>query len=55
MRSSCCLCVCIHLVIDRKLLAKHVHAATNTYATIEELLDVSFSMQSVSYESKAGD
>jgi hypothetical protein len=29
--------------------------ATNTHATIEELLDASFSMQSMSYQRKVGD
>jgi hypothetical protein len=38
----------------RQCLAKYVSAATNTHAKIE-LLDASFSMESVSYQSKVGD
>jgi hypothetical protein len=38
------------MAIARQWLDKHVPAVTNTYATIEELLDAVFSMQSVSYQ-----
>jgi hypothetical protein len=34
------------------IVARHVIAVTNTHATIEELLDVSFSMWPVSYQGK---
>jgi hypothetical protein len=36
--------------IARQRLGKHVPAATNTHATIEEMLNASFSMRSVSYQ-----
>jgi hypothetical protein len=36
-------------------LGTHVIAAINAHATVEELLDVLFSMWSVSYQSKVGD
>jgi hypothetical protein len=39
----------------KKVFGKNVTAATNTQATIEELLDASFSMRSVSYQTKLGD
>jgi hypothetical protein len=39
----------------RQRLGKNDTAATNTYITIEELLDASFSMRSVSYQRKIGD
>jgi hypothetical protein len=51
MRSPCCLCVCVPPILS--LLDS---GSVNTFpwqrihATIEELLDVVFSMQSVSYE-----
>jgi hypothetical protein len=41
--------------IARQRLGKNVTAAINTHATIEELLDASFSMQSVWYQKKVGD
>jgi hypothetical protein len=44
-------CICI---ATRQRLGKHVTAATNTDATIEELLNASFSMPSVSYQWKVG-
>jgi hypothetical protein len=47
--------VCIYvypLIVARQRLGKKVTAATNTNATIEKLLDVSFSMRSVSYKGK---
>jgi hypothetical protein len=42
-------------VVDKQRLGKNVTAATNTDATIEELLDASFSLRSLSYERKVGD
>jgi hypothetical protein len=44
--------VCMYmfpLIIARQRLFKNVTSATNTHVTIEELLDTSFSLQSVSY------
>jgi hypothetical protein len=41
-------------MVTRQRLGKDVTAATNTHAAIEELLDTSFSIQSV-YQRKAGD
>jgi hypothetical protein len=64
MRSRCCLCVCIPLIADRRRLGKNppivarkrlgrnVTAVTNTHATIEELLDASFSVRPVSHHGK---
>jgi hypothetical protein len=67
MRSRCCLCVClcIPLIVARQRLGKNptivarqrlgkknVTKVTNTHATIEELLDASFSMLPVSYQGK---
>jgi hypothetical protein len=40
------------LVVARKRLGKNVTAVTNTHATIEELLDASFSMWPVTYQGK---
>jgi hypothetical protein len=53
-------CVCVRYVYRRivarqRLGKKNVTAATNTHATIEELLDASFSMPSVRYQRKVGD
>jgi starvation-inducible outer membrane lipoprotein len=42
-------------VVARQRLGKIVTATTNTQKTIEELLDASFSMQSMSYQMKVGD
>jgi hypothetical protein len=39
-------------IIARERLGKNVTAAVNTHATIEELLDVSFCMWSISYHGK---
>jgi hypothetical protein len=39
-------------IVARQRLGKNVTAITNTHATIEELLDASFSMWPVSYEGK---
>jgi hypothetical protein len=48
-------CAWLHLYVARQRLGKNVTAATNTHTTIEELLDVSFSMRPVSYQREAGD
>jgi hypothetical protein len=39
-------------VVARQQLGINITTATNIQATVEELLDVSFSMQSMSYEGK---
>jgi hypothetical protein len=47
--------VCLYmypLIVAREQLGKNVIAATNTHATIQELLDASFSMLSVLYKRK---
>jgi hypothetical protein len=36
-------------------VSEHIPGATNMHATIEELLYMSFSMRSMSYQSKVGD
>jgi hypothetical protein len=41
-----------HPIVARQRLSRNVTAVTNTHATIEELLDASFSMWPVSYEGK---
>jgi hypothetical protein len=47
------LSVCAYpLIVARQRLGRNVTAVTNTYATIEELLDASFSMWPVSYQGK---
>jgi hypothetical protein len=51
-RCSVCVCLCIPPIVARQRLGRNVTAVTNTYATIEELLDASFSMRSVSYQGK---
>jgi hypothetical protein len=49
MRSRCCVCVCVCVclcippIVARQRLGRNVTAVTNTHATIEELLDASFS------------
>jgi hypothetical protein len=43
--------VYLYVYIAGQRLGKNVTAAMNTYVTIETLLDGSFSMRSVSYES----
>jgi hypothetical protein len=40
------------LIVARQRLGRNVTAVTNTHATIEELLDASFSMWPVWYEGK---
>jgi hypothetical protein len=50
--------VCLYVYppsIARQRIGKNVTVATNTHATIEELLDASFSMRSVSYQRKVDD
>jgi hypothetical protein len=42
------------LIVARQRLGENFTAATNTYAKIEELLDESFSMRSVSCQNKVG-
>jgi hypothetical protein len=42
--------VCAFLYVVRQRLSKNVTATTNTHETTEELLDASFSMQSMSHE-----
>jgi hypothetical protein len=39
-------------IVARQRLGRDVTAVTNTHATIEELLDASFSMWPVSYQGK---
>jgi hypothetical protein len=41
-------------IVAKQRLGKNVTAATNTRVTIEELLDASFYVPSVSYERKVG-
>jgi hypothetical protein len=41
--------------IARQRLGKNVLAATNTYATTEDLVGAVFSMQSASYKTLKGD
>jgi hypothetical protein len=47
--------MCIHPIVARQRLGKHFLAATNTHETTKELLEMSISMQSVSYQMKVGD
>jgi hypothetical protein len=42
-------------IVAGQQLSKNVTMATNTHATIEELLGASFSMQSLLYQRKVGD
>jgi hypothetical protein len=45
-RSRCCLCVCLYVysrIVASQRLCRNVTVVTNTHATIEELLDASFS------------
>jgi hypothetical protein len=56
MISRCCLCVCvclcIPLIVARQRLGRNVTAGTSTLATVEKLLDESFSMWPVSFQGK---
>jgi hypothetical protein len=45
-------CLCLYVYAATQQLGKHVTAVTNTHATIEELLDASFSVRSISYQGK---
>jgi hypothetical protein len=50
--------VCLYVypsTVARQRLAKSFTIATNTHATVEELLESSFSMLSVSYQRKVDD
>jgi hypothetical protein len=42
--ASVCACLCIPPIVARQRLGRNVTAVTNTNATIEELLDASFSV-----------
>jgi hypothetical protein len=49
------LAVCVSVyppIVARQQLGRNVTAVTNTYATIQELLDASFSMWPVSHQGK---
>jgi hypothetical protein len=46
--------VYVYSSVVRQLFGKSVTAAMNTHAIIEELLDLSFSIWSVSYQRKLG-
>jgi hypothetical protein len=48
-------CLWIHSIVARQLLGRGATAAKNTHATIEELLNASVSMRSMSYQRKVGD
>jgi hypothetical protein len=49
-------CLYVYLpIVARQRLGKSVTAATNTHATVEELLDATLSMRSVLYQRKVGD
>jgi hypothetical protein len=50
MRSRCCLC--IPPIVAKERLGRNVTEVTNTHATVEELLDASFSLWPVSYQGK---
>jgi hypothetical protein len=43
-----------HLTVAKQRLGKNVTSATNTHAVIAELLDLSFSIWSLSYQRKVG-
>jgi hypothetical protein len=50
--------VCLYVyppIVATQRFGKNVSAATSKQATIEELLDASFYMRSVSYQRKVGD
>jgi predicted Ser/Thr protein kinase len=46
--------VCLYVYIAGQRLRENVTAAKNTQATIEKVLEASFSMHSSSYQRKAG-
>jgi hypothetical protein len=50
--------VCLYVypsIVATQRLGKHVPAATNTRSTIQELLEASFSLLTLSYQTKVGD
>jgi hypothetical protein len=48
-----CVCGCVSpVIVPRQRLGRNVTAVTNTYATVEELLDASFSLWLVPYQGK---
>jgi hypothetical protein len=47
-------CLCIPPNVAMQELSKYIPTAKNTHASIEEMLDKSFSMQSVSYKKEVG-
>jgi hypothetical protein len=47
--------LCFYVYVASQRLGKNFTSARSTQATIEELLDASFCMQSVSYARKVGD
>jgi hypothetical protein len=50
------LCLYVYLpIVARQRLGKNATEAKNTHATIEELLDASLTMRSLSYQRKVGD
>jgi hypothetical protein len=46
--------MCIPSIVARQLFGKNVTAAMNTQTRIEEMLDASFSMRSVSCQRRVG-
>jgi hypothetical protein len=52
---SVCVCIYTHPIVARQRPSKSVTAATNTHATVEELLCASFSVLSVLYQGKVSD
>jgi hypothetical protein len=42
--------VCLYMYVARQQLSKNITMATNSHATVEELLDASFSTWSMSYQ-----
>jgi hypothetical protein len=50
LSSSFFVSVCEHPLVARQWLGKNVAAARNSHATIDELLDASFSVQPMSYQ-----
>jgi hypothetical protein len=49
---SACVSVCVSHIVATQRLSEKFTAVTNTHATIEDLLDVSSYMRSVSYQGK---
>jgi hypothetical protein len=47
--------LCVSPIVARQRLSKNVTAENNRDATIEELLDSSFSVRPVTYQKKVGD